>query len=162
MNERLVYINLSEPLGVCPYRCPSVRMSVRSGGVDRSTTRRFASLTYFGEVLLCPHKRVVTMTKMYTSTTNIHVEIIRFRKKVATLMTFFSLKWKHSFATNVLIVTRDESPLVYRAPDSSEDKKFRLLNCTISSYYVQAVRMESQYKRQFGSNSLLFTPFETV
>ena len=89
-------------------------------------------------------------------------------------MTFESLKWKYSFATNVLIVTRDESPLVYRAPDASEDSHFGtfhidrdkhdlgLHNCTISSYYVQAVRTESRYKRQFGSNSLLFIPFITV
>ena len=30
-----------------------------------------------------------------------------------------------------------------------------LQTCTISSYYVQAVRTESRYRRQFGSNSLL-------
>ena len=90
--------------------------------------------------------------------------------KLASLMTFESLKWKYSFATNVLIVTRDESPLVYRAPDSHfgtfhigtstirDCTKF----CTISSYYEQAVRTERRYKRQFGSNSLLFTLFKTV
>ena len=37
-----------------------------------------------------------------------------------------------------------------------------LHNCTISSYYVQAVRTESRYTRQFGYNSLLFTPFKTT
>ena len=82
----------------------------------------------------------------------------------------------------MLIVTRDESPLVYRAPESaSEHSHFGPLrnivisghvisgqarsvlhNCTISSYYVQAVGTESRYKRQFGSNSLLFTSFKTV
>ena len=36
-----------------------------------------------------------------------------------------------------------------------------LHNCTISSYYVQAARTESQYNRHFGSNSFLFTPFKT-
>ena len=35
-------------------------------------------------------------------------------------------------------------------------------NCPISCYYVQAVRTESRYKCQFGSNSLLFTAFKTV
>ena len=89
-------------------------------------------------------------------------------------MTFETVKWN---VTNVLIVTRDESPLVYRAPESaSEHSDFGQLrdmsywdkhdsglhNCTISSYYVLAVRTESRYKRQFGSNSLLFTPFKTV
>ena len=71
-----LYINLSEPLVVCP----SVPVCVRSGGLDRSATRRFASLTYFGEVLLCPNKRIVTMTKVYIASNNIHVEIIRSRK----------------------------------------------------------------------------------
>ena len=36
-------------------------------------------------------------------------------------MTFETLKWKYSFATNVLIVTRDESPLVYRVPESTSE-----------------------------------------
>ena len=31
--------------------------------------------------------------------------------KLATLMTFETLKWRYTFATNVLIVTRGESPL---------------------------------------------------
>ena len=39
-----------------------------------------ASFTYFGEVLRCPHKRSVTITKVYIERINIHVEIIRFRK----------------------------------------------------------------------------------
>ena len=74
--------------------------------------------------------------------------------------------------------------VVYRGPFMSEDRCFDLstparyvlfiadrscrkigvrpLNCTISCYYVQAVRPESRYKRQFGSNSLLFTAFKTV
>ena len=71
-----LYINLSEPLGVCP----SVSVSVRSGGVDRLATRRFASLTYFVEVLRCPHKRIATITKVYIASNNEHVEIIRFGK----------------------------------------------------------------------------------
>ena len=44
--------------------------------------------------------------------------------KLASLVTFESLKWKLSFATNLLIVTRDESPLVYRVPDALEDSHF--------------------------------------
>ena len=38
-----------------------------------------ASFTYFGEVLRCPHKRIVTITKVYIARNNIHVEIIRSR-----------------------------------------------------------------------------------
>ena len=45
----------------------------------------------------------------------------------------------------------------YRDKDDSD-----LHNCTISSHYVQAARTESRFKRQIGSNSLLFTPFKTV
>ena len=125
-----------------------------------------ASFTYFGEVLRCPHKRIVTITKVYIARNNIGPTRgnNKIPYKLATLMTFETLKWKYTFARNVLIVTRDESPLVYRAPESaSEHSHFGLLrnvvnsrlsyrdkhdsglhNCTISSYYVQAVRTESR------------------
>ena len=39
---------------------------------------RAASFTYFGEVLRCPHKRIVIITKVYIARNNIHMEIIRF------------------------------------------------------------------------------------
>ena len=42
---------------------------------------RAASFTYFWEVLRCPHKRIVTITKVYIARNNIHVELIRFHKK---------------------------------------------------------------------------------
>ena len=45
-----------------------------------SSQLRAASFTYFGEVFRCPHKRIVTITKVYIASNNIHVEIIRFRK----------------------------------------------------------------------------------
>ena len=32
-----------------------------------------ASFTYFGEVLRCPHKRIVTITKVYIARNTIHV-----------------------------------------------------------------------------------------
>ena len=67
-----IYINLSERLGVCPF----VSVSVRSGGVDRLAMRCFT----FAELLLCPHKCIVTMTKVYIASNNKHVEIRRFRK----------------------------------------------------------------------------------
>ena len=34
---------------------------------------RAASFTYFVEVLRCPHKRIVTITKVYIARNNIHV-----------------------------------------------------------------------------------------
>ena len=40
--------------------------------------QRAASFTYFGEVSRCPHKRIVTTTKVYIARNNIHVEILRF------------------------------------------------------------------------------------
>ena len=60
---------------------------------------RAASFTYFGEVLRCPHKRIVTITKVYIARNTIHVEIM-IPYKLARLVTFESLKWKYSFATN--------------------------------------------------------------
>ena len=43
---------------------------------------------------------------------------------LSTLLTFETLKSKYSFATNVLIVTCDESPLVNHSPDASEHSHF--------------------------------------
>ena len=117
-----------------------------------------ASFIYFGEVLRCPHKRIVTITKVYTARNNIHVEIIRFRKHLATLMTFETLKWKYPFATNVRIVTRDESPLVYRAPESaSEHSHFgtchigtsTIRDCTTALFQVTMYR---QLARKVGTS----------
>ena len=56
------------PVDVCVWGCMCVVMCLR------------ASFTYFAEVLHCPHKRIVTVTKVYIARNNIHVEIIRFRK----------------------------------------------------------------------------------
>ena len=39
-----------------------------------------ASFTYFGDLLRCPHKRIVTITKVCIARNNIQVELIRFRK----------------------------------------------------------------------------------
>ena len=48
--------------------------------------------------------------------------------------------------------------VVYRGPFMSTSQlHYFMLLCTI-----QAVSPESRYKRQFGSNSLLFTAFKTV
>ncbi len=41
----------------------------------------FPDIFFFAEVLRCPHKRIVTITKVYIARNNIHVELIRFRKK---------------------------------------------------------------------------------
>ena len=58
--------------------------------------------------------------------------------KLASLMTFETLKWKYTFATNVLIVTRDESPLVYHTLESaSEHSHFSpLRNIVISGHVI--------------------------
>ena len=49
--------------------------------------------------------------------------------------------WKNSFATNVLIVTRDESPLFYRAPVTSEDSIF---DCSSALFHVTMYRQFTQ------------------
>ena len=54
--------------------------------------------------------------KVYIERNNIQVELIRFRKKIATLLTLETLKWEYTFATDVLIAIRYESPLVQGAP----------------------------------------------
>ena len=66
-----------------------------------------ASLTYFGDLLHCPYKRIFTITKVYIATNNIHVEIVRFRN-------------------DILKFQVDESPLVYRATVVSDDSNFDL------------------------------------
>ena len=62
--------------------------------------------------------------KVYIKRNNIQVELIRFRKKIATLLMSETLKWEYTFATDVLIAIRDGSPLVCRAPDVSEHSHF--------------------------------------
>ena len=68
------------------FACPS-----RPAGVG--LCHRAASFTYFGEVLRCPHKPIVTITKVYIARNNIHVELIRFRKN-SNLLTLETLKWE--------------------------------------------------------------------
>ena len=57
----------------------------------------------FGEVLRCPHKRIVTITKVYIARNNIGPTLGNntIPYKLARLVTFESLKWKYSFTTNV-------------------------------------------------------------
>ena len=109
--------------------------------------RRFASL--FGEMLLYQHQRIVTMTKVYIASNNLPVEIIRFH----TIGFSDLLSRIRNSTTTGTCLSRTVHFGKY---------EFRPLNCIISCYYVQAVRPESRYKRQFGSNSLLFTAFKTV
>ena len=59
------------------FACPSGPAAwVHVAGV--CLCHRAASFTYFGEGLRCPHKRIVTITKVYIARNTIHVEIIRF------------------------------------------------------------------------------------
>ena len=73
-----------------------------------------ASFTYFGEVLRCPHKRIVTINesvhrkKHYTRGNN------TIPYKLARLVTFESLKWKYSFATNSTLIMKLGSLLYVR------------------------------------------------
>ena len=69
---------------VRPWVCFPVRVGL---------CHRAASFTYFGEVLRCPHKRIVTIKKVYIARNNIHLELIRFRKN-GELLTLETLKWE--------------------------------------------------------------------
>ena len=40
-----------------------------------------SSFTYFGDLLRCPHKRIVTITKVYIARNNTQVQFIRFHQK---------------------------------------------------------------------------------
>ena len=61
--------------------CEQASTAVREAHCAQATVARLVTLTYFAEVLRCPHKRIVTITKVYIAKNNIHVELIRFRKK---------------------------------------------------------------------------------
>ena len=75
-----------------------------------------ASFTYFGDMLRCPHKRIVTITKVYIARNNIQVELIRFRKNSDFIdignfevETYFRDRRAHCYPIRF-------SPLVNRAP----------------------------------------------
>ncbi len=58
------------------------RRSAKSTAVSNKTFLfQVTNIYLFSEVLRCPHKRIVTITKVYIARNNIHVELIRFRKK---------------------------------------------------------------------------------
>ena len=101
-----------------------------------------ASFTYFGEVLRCPHKRIVTITKVYIARNNIHVELIRFRKN-----------------SNFIVIGNFEvGPIVSRLPCLLLcwwRRTFR--DMTTSVPYVQAVRTESRRQMSKGRLSTTVT-----
>ena len=108
------------------------------------------------------HKCIVNVMKVYIKRNNIQVELIRFRKKIATLLTFETFKWEYSFATNVLIAIRDEAPMVCRgpcAPDVSEHSHFgtchigtsTIRDCTTALFQVTMYR---QFTRKVGTSAI--------
>ena len=136
------------------YRRPSVRptavrrlQAVHCGQSEAkrriADMRRFASL--FGEMLLYQHQRIVTMTKVYIASNNLPVEIIRFH----TIYDDFSDKVDLKLDNNNGFIA---------------DRSFRTMVISTSQlhYFMLLCRTESRYKRQFGSNSLLFTAYKTV
>ena len=57
---------------------------------------------HFGQLLRCAHKRIVNITKVYIErNNNKQVELILFRKNIATLLMLETLKWEYTFATDV-------------------------------------------------------------
>ena len=97
------------------FACPS-RPAADRPAAFVCLCHRAASFTYFGEVFRCPRKRIGTITKVYIARNTIHVEIIRntIPYKLARLVTFESLKWKYSFATNSTLFMKLGSLLYVR------------------------------------------------
>ena len=58
----------------------------------------------FGQLLRCVRKHFVNMMKVYIERNNMQVELIRFRKKLATLLTLETLKWEYGFANAVFTI----------------------------------------------------------
>ena len=85
---------------------------------------RAASFTYFGEVLRCPHKRIVTITKVYIERNNIHV--VCDSVKYSDFIDIGNFEVGISFATAVFTS-------VLMAPDVSGHDHFATL-CTGSSH----------------------------
>ena len=86
----------------------------------------------------CPHKRIVTITKVYMARKSIHVELIRFRK---------------NYSDFIDIGNFEVGPIVSRLPCLLLCWWRRTFRATTTSvHYVQAVRTESRSKRHFGSN----------
>ena len=96
---------------------------------------------YCGELLRCPHKRFVTITKVYIARNNIHTRGINtITSTIAILLTLETLKWelgliyKHSFATGVftklgsMLSGRCRHCSVRVAPDVSGQDHFGTLN----------------------------------
>ena len=75
---------------------------------------RAASFTYFEEVLRCPHKRIVTITKVYNRKKHYARGNNTIPYKLARSVTFESLKWKYSFATNSTLFMKLGSLLYVR------------------------------------------------
>ena len=100
------------------------------------------------ELLRCAHKRIVNIMKVYIEKNNVQMELIRFRKKIATLLTLQTLKLELGlyFRHRCAHCIRNESPLFGSeapgVPDVSGHDHFGT---------------ECRSKCQFGSNSLLFT-----
>ena len=73
-------------------------------------TNQLCVASLFGEVLLYQHQRIITMTKVYIASNNIHLEIIRF----------------HTIIIETLVTFETRQQRVYRAPFISEDGNFYL------------------------------------
>ena len=121
---------------------------------------RAASFTYLGEVLRCPHKRIVTITKVhrkkhYTRGNN------TIPYKLARLVIFESLKWKYSFATNstlfmklgllLYVRCRHRSVNTVRALLSNKKFLFQLTNNADSYGIVNRYRWMNVY---IGRNNM--------
>ena len=106
----------------------------------------YGSLTYFGDLLRCPHKRIVTIMKVYIARNKILCGNNTIPYKLASLVTFESLRWKYSFAT-----TWSFLPVMshhwFIAPVVPEDSNFDL------STALFHVTMYRQFARKVGKSA---------
>ena len=118
-----------------------------------------ASFTYFGQLLCCPHKRIVTITKVHIARNNKQVESIRFRKNYRL---YWHLKlWSGNILSrptcSLLSVTRRHWSIARRVRRTfrnivtsghviSRQARFRSVTSTISAlirYYLLCLTLSS-------------------
>ena len=105
------------------------------------------------------------MTKENIASNSIHVELIRFHT-IETLVTFETRQQRaHCYPRRVATVLSrqtDNTIIITSCTINTFISRFRLQRIILHYRSLQAPLLKHRYKRQFGSNLLLFTAFKTV
>ena len=92
----------------------------------RQGVHLFASFSSLWAAVTRMHINALSIMKVYIERNNKHVELIRFRKKIASILTMETLTWEYSFATAVftklgsLLSGTSRHCTVLGAPDVSD------------------------------------------